>query len=163
MKTWDSLDIARHKIKNWCAYQERSHHNTRLKLMSLGLEPEESEVMIAELISENFLNEERFAVAFAGGKFRIKHWGRNKIKAELHKQRVSEQCIHKALASIDEDEYEAVMIRLIEKKSRGTTELDSRKQYITTLNYLVSRGFESNLVNRHLKESAENTNNEFGS
>ena len=64
------------KLANFCAYQERSQQEVREKLVKMGILSDDLEDIIAFLISENFLNEERFAIAFAGGKFRIKHWGK---------------------------------------------------------------------------------------
>src|SRR5882757_6205956 len=74
---------ARGKIQKYCAYQERSHQEVKHKLHTYGLTVDEADEIISSLITDNFLNEERFAKAFAGGKFRIKKWGRNKIEHEL--------------------------------------------------------------------------------
>jgi regulatory protein len=149
--------MAEARIKNWCAYQERSQDETRIKLHSYGLQSEDTESLISKLIGENFLNEERFALALAGGKFRIKHWGKNKIRQELRKHRISEYCVNKALKSIDPDDYETVLKKVIEKKlnslkpGRNTTDLLAKKSdFYTVLKYAVSRGFESDLVSEQL-------------
>lgn len=146
-----SPEVAGQKIRNWCAYQERSHHETRQKLFGYGLTSEEVEGIIADLIQENFLNEERFAIALAGGKFRIKHWGRIKIKIDLKRHKVSEVNINKALKSIQEEDYTAMIIKIIEKKLESASHLQFQKRYYSALNYLISRGFESDLVKDQLK------------
>ncbi|MGZ3899590.1 MAG: regulatory protein RecX [Bacteroidia bacterium] len=138
--------VALEKMKNWCAYQERSQNEVRQKLFEYRLEQDVVESIIAELINEKFLDEERFAMAYAGGKFRIKHWGRNKIKLGLKQHKVSDYCIKKALQSINGEAYEEVIKKVIEKKIRLTKTSDDRKKYYTVLNYAVSRGFESDLV-----------------
>lgn len=138
------------KIRSWCAYQERSQDETRHKLREFGLSSEDAEAMIARLIGENFLNEERFALAFAGGKFRIKHWGRNKIRIELKKHKVSDYCINKALNAIPADDYERVLTKVLEKKLSGLKSTDARKTFYIVLKYAVSRGFESDLVSGQL-------------
>lgn len=74
-------------------------------MFSFGLYKTEVETLIVQLIEENYLNEERFAIAYAGGKFRIKLWGRQKIKYALKQKQVSDYCIKKALMAIDNDEY----------------------------------------------------------
>ncbi len=145
-----SPELAQQKMKNWCAYQERSQYETRRKLTEFGLTTEETEAIIANLIGENFLNEERFAIALAGGKFRIKHWGKIKIKMELKKHKISEYCINKALTTIDAQEYEVVIKKEIEKKMRLLKFTDTKKTTYAVLNYLVSRGFESDLVRENL-------------
>ncbi|WP_317896816.1 regulatory protein RecX [Aurantibacillus circumpalustris] len=145
-----SAEVAQQKIMTWCAYQERSQHETRNKLFEYGLSSEETEAIISNLISENFLSEERFAVAFASGKFRIKHWGKNKIKIELKKHRVSEYCLNKALKLIDMVEYQIVIGKVIEKRRKLFKGSDKTKEFYNVLNYLISRGFESDLVRENL-------------
>jgi regulatory protein len=149
--------IALEKMKNWCAYQERSQNEVRQKLYEYRLEQDAVESIIIDLIEEKFINEERFAMAFASGKFRIKHWGKNKIKMGLKMHKVSDYCISKALKSIDGDEYEKVLIKVLEKKVRLTKGTDSRKKYYAILNYAVSRGFESDIAIEHLKVLLDKT------
>jgi regulatory protein len=151
-KTRLSPEAALLKISNWCAYQERSQHETRIKLRDYGLEASLAEEIIANLIGENFLNEERFAMAFAGGKFRIKQWGRNKIKAELKWHKIPESLIQKALKSIDAGDYEKAIEKLIEKKQRSLKHGTRQKTVYSILSYAVSRGFESDLVTDKLNE-----------
>ncbi len=147
--------IAAEKMRSWCAYQERSQNEARQKLYEFKLEPEYAESIIVELINENFLNDERFALAFASGKFRIKHWGKIKIKMALRMHKISDYCVKKALQSIDETEYEKVLVNVIEKKIRLTKTNDKRKKYYEIMNYAASRGFESDLVAEQLKLLAE--------
>lgn len=137
---------AKVKIEQNCAYQERSQQEVRDKLYDMGLHKEDVENIITELIGENFLNEERFAIAFARGKFRIKQWGKVKIKQHLKQKRVSDYCIKKALALIDADEYEKTIKHLIEKKDRESKEKDAYIKRQKTIRYLISRGFEPDIV-----------------
>ena len=104
------------KLRHYCAYQERSHSEVKEKLYILGVSKKDHDSMIAALIEGDYLNEERFAIAFAGGKFRIKQWGRIKIKYELKKKQVSEYSIQKALKQIKEEEYFAVLKKLADAK-----------------------------------------------
>ena len=112
-------DQAIQRIRHYCAYQERSQQEVRDKLYELGMSKSEVEEIISDLISENFLNEERFAQQFAGGHFRIKQWGRIKIKYELKKKNVSEYCIKKALAAINMSDYFATLSKLADIKFRS--------------------------------------------
>ncbi len=144
------------KIKLWCAYQERSHYETSIKLKKAGCKDSEIENIISELISENFLNEERFSKAFAGGKFRIKLWGRVKIKNELIKHRVSAPNIQLALADIDETEYKKTIEKLVLKKLKTFGSQLTASQKASIYRYLISKGFETDLVmeqiNRNFSE-----------
>ena len=144
--------IAKQKIESWCAYQERSHYEVREKLYSYGLYSSDVEQIITSLITDNFLNEERFALAYVSGKFKIKKWGRVKIKQGLKFKRVSEYCIKKGINSIDPDEYEKTIHELIEKKSRSVKEKNEFKRKSKIAQYIISRGFESDLVWNALKE-----------
>jgi regulatory protein len=135
------------KIKHFCSYQERSHREVKDKLYSYGLYKDEVELLLSRLIEENYLNEERYAIAFAGGKFRIKQWGRVKIKYELKQRQVSDYCIKKALASIDEDDYQKTLEKLFETKSktlRSAKNIFNKKQKIQS--YLAQKGFETGLI-----------------
>ena len=100
------------KIKQYCAYQERCHSEVKDKLYSFGLNKNEVEELISKLIEDNYLNEERFAIQFAGGKFRVKQWGRIKIKYQLKQKQVGEYCIKKALAAIDPSDYANTLSKL---------------------------------------------------
>ena len=93
------------KIRHFCSYQERCHSEVREKLYSYGLWKNDTEAILSQLIEENCLNEERFALAFAGGRFRMKQWGRVKINFELKQKRISEYCIRIALAQFEESDY----------------------------------------------------------
>jgi regulatory protein len=150
-----SLPVAIEKIKNWCAYQERSHYETRNKLFDFGLYTNEVDEAISVLVTENFLNEERFAETFARGKFRIKYWGKNKIKIELKQKKVSDYSINKALKQIDSDEYYKVLEKVITRKIKESKEkIDYKKKY-KVMQYAISRGFEIPLINDILKLSFE--------
>ena len=134
------------KLANFCAYQERSQQEVREKLLKMGVSADDTEDVIAFLIAENFLNEERFAIAYAGGKFRVKHWGKLKIKNALRLKGTSEPCIRKALKIIDHESY-VNMIRLeIKRKSKEITETNAIKKMNKLATYLIGKGFESDLI-----------------
>jgi regulatory protein len=130
----------------WCAYQERCQQEVRDKLYEWGLWPEAVENIIAELITQNFLNEERFAQAYAGGKFRIKKWGRVKIKLELKKRKISEYCIRKAMKEIDADDYIATLKKMLADYSKKLKEKHPLKRKYKIVRYAQSRGFEQDLI-----------------
>ena len=136
------------KLKQYCAYQERCHSEVKEKLYNLGVWKRDHDEIIATLIEENYLNEERFAIAFAGGRFRIKKWGRVKIKYELKQKQVSEYSIKKSLKQIDESEYLGVLTKLAEEKYialKGEQYLVRKKK---TMDYLLQKGYETELVHK---------------
>jgi regulatory protein len=140
------------KALKYCAYQERSQQEVRDKLYEYGLYRRDVELVISQLITENFLNEERFAIAFAGGKFRIKHWGRNKIKAALKLKKVSDYCINKALGEIKECDYKKTLAKIISQKNKLVKEKNLLKKKFAVAQYAMSRGFEGDLVWEILRE-----------
>ena len=134
------------KMQSWCAYQERCQQDARNKLFELGLWPEAVENIIVKLIEDNFLNEERFATAFARGKFTIKKWGRIKIKQELKQKRVGDYCLKKAMQQIDETEYMATLKHLLDSKRKLIKEKSPIKLNYKLMNYVLSKGYEKDLV-----------------
>lgn len=141
------------KIKQYCAYQERCHSEVKDKLYSQGLHKNDVEEIISKLIEDNYLSEERFAVHFAGGKFRIKQWGRVKIKYELKQKQVSEYCIKKALGEIDEEDYYITLQKLADTKLqslKGEKNIFIRRKKMQ--DHLRMKGFESELVNEMVKK-----------
>lgn len=134
-----------------CAYQERCQQEMRDKLYEWGLFSNDVENIIANLISDNFLNEERFAKAYAGGKFRIKKWGRIKIRIELKKRKISDYCIRKGMLEIEESDYLKTLKEIIAKKLKETTKGKIQIRNYKAAQYAISRGFESDLVWENIK------------
>lgn len=135
------------RIKHYCAYQERAHSEVRRKLYALGLYKDEVEEVIVQLIEEGFLNESRFAKTFAGGKFRIKKWGRLKIINSLEAKGVSRNGIKYALTEISEDEYMEMLKRVLDKKieswpGKSLSPLLKKK----LAQYAIGKGYEPEIV-----------------
>ncbi len=156
MKKAITPDEARQKILRYCAYQERSHQEVKNKLYEFGLYSSDVNEIISFLITEGFLNEERFARAFAGGKFRMKSWGRIKIVRELEAKGLTQNCIKLGLKEIDEQDYKASLIRLLQKKNEQLKEnnLFVRRDKIAT--HAIQKGFEPELVWSSVKELFSN-------
>lgn len=107
---------------------------------------EEAGQVVAQLISEGFLNEERFARAFARGKFRMKQWGRVKIVHALKRRKISEFCIRRGMEEIDDEEYMNCLRKLFDKKNREIKERNPWKRKALLLSHLQGKGFERELV-----------------
>lgn len=142
---------AQNRIKNYCAYQERCHSEVRNKLYSFGLNKSEVEQLISELISEDYLNEERFAIHFAGGKFRMKKWGKNRISNELKRKQVSDYCIAKAIKEIEDPDYRKAFSQLAEKKRlslKSEKNIFIKKKKIR--DFLAAKGYDFTMINEYL-------------
>ncbi|MBC7425180.1 MAG: RecX family transcriptional regulator [Bacteroidia bacterium] len=147
--------MAKPKIEHYCAYQERCHSEVKNKLFELGLYPNEVDALIAEMIVTGFLNEERFAKAYAGGKFRTKHWGRIKIRQELKFRKLTDYCIKKGMAEISDSDYEKTLSMLIEKKMREVRGGTLRTRQQKVLKYLMSKGYETENILKALKAAEQ--------
>ncbi|MBS1509324.1 MAG: regulatory protein RecX [Bacteroidetes bacterium] len=135
------------KAKYYCAYQERSHSEVRDKLYGFGLNKTEVETIITTLIEDNYLNEERFAIQYAGGHFRTKQWGRMKIRQALKQKQVSDYCIKKALKQINDADYRNTLQKLFDAKLKT---LKSEKNIFIKKrklqDHLLLKGFEMDLI-----------------
>jgi len=144
---------ATQKIRHFCAYQERNHKEVKEKLYSFGLYKDEVEEILSALIQENYLSEERYAVAFAGGKFRMKHWGKIKIKYELKQHGISDYCIKKGLSAISSEEYRETLKKQFQTKLKllkSEKNIYNKKRKLQS--YLTQKGFEIELINELLRD-----------
>lgn len=138
---------AKAKVEALCAYQERCSFELDQKMRNWGLYQEDRDALLAHLISNNFLSEERFAEAFVSGKINIKKWGRIKIKTELKKRFISNYSTNKALKSIDDEVYWNNLIHLTTKKVASLSkERDSYKKLTKVYRFLASKGYETDLL-----------------
>ena len=140
------------KLKHYCGYQERSHSEVREKLYSLGVWKKDHDPIISTLIEQDYLNEERFVKAYAGGHFRMKHWGRVKIRYELKQRQVGEYLMKKAMSEIPEEDYLLKLGKLVTEKYdslRADQYLVRKKK---TMDYMIAKGYESNLVTAFLNQ-----------
>jgi regulatory protein len=150
------------KLRHYCAYQERCHVEVKEKLYSFGLRKQMVEESLAQLIEEDYLNEERFAIQFAGGKFRMKQWGRVKIKHALKQKQVSAYCINKALKELDAEDYDKTLHKLAKQKW-STIKGEGVNLFVKmakTTDYLLQKGFESELVQQAVNGLKEKKNEE---
>lgn len=143
---------AKQKIEQYCAYQERSHQEVRNKLYGFGLHRNDVDEIITNLITDGFLNEERFAKAFAGGKFRIKKWGRIRITHALEAKGVSKNCIRIGLREIEDAPYRETLRELLQEKSRTLEEQNVFVLRDRLSKYVIQKGYEPELVWKEIME-----------
>lgn len=141
-----SREQAKVKAESYCAYQERSQFEIRNKLYEWGLHQKDVEEIISELIEQNFLNEERFAMAYSLGKFRIKGWGKIKIRQGLKLKQIPDKLIMKSLRAIDDDDYVLMLKKILEKKSNTISEKDPFKLRYLLTRFAASKGYELDLI-----------------
>jgi regulatory protein len=142
------------KIRGFCAFQERCIHDVTEKLNEWKVGQKHIEKIIDQLIKEDYLNEERFAKSYAGGKFRINHWGKTKIIYELGKRQVPDLIIQIGLQEIDDDEYEGTLKEILLRKSREIREKDPYKKRQKLITHAAQKGYDYNLI-KHVIEKIQ--------
>lgn len=147
-----TIQEATKKIEHYCAYQDRCHKEVNAKLKEMGMIPIAIDTIIGQLIEDRFLNEERFAKSFARGKFKIKKWGKYRIVNELKQRDISKYNITSALKEIDPNEYLETLDILAKKRLQQLSESNIQKRKKKLADYLLYRGWESNLVYQKLVE-----------
>ena len=140
------------RLKRFCAYRERCHKEVRTKLLELKVYGDTLEDVMAELVNENYLNEERYARSYVRGKFKTNKWGRNKIIQELKFRQVSPYCIKKGMTEIDEETYDETLLSILESKSRTITEKNLWKKKSKLQKYALSKGYTFDEINRILSQ-----------
>ena len=140
------------KIQNYCAYQERSHKEVKNKLYEYGLYSNQVDEIVSQLITDGFLNEERFAKAYAGGKFRIKKWGRVKIKHELKALGLTKNCIQRGLNEIEQADYSKTLKTLLKKKLTESKEQNLFKKRDKVARFAIGKGYEPELVWEYIRD-----------
>lgn len=145
-KTSWSLAEGKEKIAGYCAYQERCIWDVRRKLAEKGIHKEDADALVSFLIEQEFLDEERFARAFARGKFRLKKWGKNRIRMELRMRQLPDELIRKGLEEIDPIAYYDTLLDQVEKRWTTLNENDLAKKRFKLIGYLMQKGFEQDLI-----------------
>jgi regulatory protein len=134
------------KARSYCALQERCISETEDKLREWKVKPDKAEKIIEQLIKEDYLNEERFAKSFAGGKFRINHWGKTKIIYELERRKVPDLIIQIGLEEIREDDYEETLKELLVRKNREIKDIDPYRRKQKLVAFALQKGYHYGLV-----------------
>jgi regulatory protein len=148
-KKYLTKEQALQKLRQYCGYQERSHFEVQQKLWELGVYRSYHDEIISTLIEEDYLNESRFAKQYAGGKFRLKNWGRKKIYYGLKEKKVSDYNIKMALKEINEDDYINTLYKLAEKKYKELKDEQYLIRKKKTIDYLLQKGYENPLITEY--------------
>ncbi len=134
------------RIQSFCALQDRCQWEVEKKMREWGVEEDIIKNILTDLILEKFIDEQRFSESFCRGKFRIKRWGKLKIKNELKIRKISTSCINKGLDQILDKEYYSVLKELYEKKKNSLKDKNQFIQKGKIIKYLQQKGYENDLI-----------------
>ena len=154
-KKYFSIEEIKRKLERYCVYQDRCHKEIETKLQEFVLIEEAKNQIILHLLEHNFLNEERFSKSFARGKFKIKHWGKQRIVRELKFRDISEYNIKTALKEIDEQEYLSTIYTIADKRNTFINEPDFYKRKKKLTDFLIRKGYEFELIFETVKNVLE--------
>lgn len=149
-RVYSFLEV-KQKIEQWCAYRDRCHKEVYDKLRGYGLDDEDTNALIAHLITYQFLDEQRFTESYVSGKYRIKKWGKLKIMAHLRQKDIPKRLIDTALLTIDEDEYRDNLVILATKKWKEKKG-KSFERKVKVQRYLASKGYEFEMIHEVLSD-----------
>ena len=147
-----TVDEIKRKLEQYCVYQDRCHKEVEQKMREYNLIPEAKEMILLSLLQDNFLNEERFAKSFARGKFRIKHWGKQRIVRELKFRDISSYNIKTALKEIDVQDYLKTIYSITEKRNEAISEPNIYKRKRKLIDFLMRKGYENELIFKTVDE-----------
>ena len=140
------------KLRHFCSFRDRCTSEVEQKLQSLNVVPAKRPGLLDRLRSEKFLDDRRYAGSFARGKFHHNRWGRVKIAYELAGRGLPGNIIREGLEEIDEEEYVAVVIDLIRKKSEEIKDVKKFPIRNKILTFVSRKGFEAELVSKVMNE-----------
>jgi regulatory protein len=135
-----------HKMKNFCAYQERSEHEVERKLKAMWVDPDQIAEIIDKLKNENYLNEQRFVELFVRSKVNQKRWGEKKIRQALAHHLIKSSAITREILKIDDDQYRKNLIHIAEKKYRQLHDLPPDKRLLRLKSYMYMLGYDMPLI-----------------
>ena len=143
---------ALHRAAALCSSAEHCTADIREKLARWGVTEADSRTIIARLVQERFIDEQRYAVAFVKDKFRFSGWGRIKMRYALQQKRIDGSDIDHALATLDEEPYNDRLLELLQAKSRSIRDDDPEARRAKLFRFAASRGFEPSLIFNALKQ-----------
>ena len=140
------------RIKRYCAYRDRCHKEVSDKLKEMKVDTEMTDEIISELITEGYLNEERYVLAYVRGKFRMNKWGKRKILLELKQKEISQYLIKLGMKEIDEDEYYEVLKTLLSTKRKSIKAKNQYDLFNKLYSYAYRKGYESEAIKNAIED-----------
>lgn len=135
-----------HRILQYCAKSEHCTQDVRQKLISWIVPDDEIEEILVRLRHEKFLDDNRYALSFVTEKWKLDHWGKEKIRNSLLSKGMDEETVQQVLETISEEEYLKGMDQLLNKKRNELKTVDPSSLVKRLMSFAISRGFEEEKV-----------------
>lgn len=140
------------KLAARCTSKECCVSEVREKMRNWNIARVDEDSVVEQLVAERFIDEVRYARAFANDQFRFAGWGRIKISYTLRQKSIDSLTVSQAVQSIDESEYKESLMNILKVKMRSLKALPQQAQGEKLMRFAMSRGFEPNLIRQSLKE-----------
>ncbi len=138
------------KMARLCSRSEQCTADIRKKIAAFELPEEAIDKIITDLKTEKYLDDERYAKAYAKDKFKFNKWGRVKIRHTLRMKGVSESDIQTGLDEIDVEKYKKVLIKTMKDKAKTVKKKNKFEKMGQIIRFAQTRGFEPELIHRYL-------------
>ena len=135
-----------------CARSEQAPADIREKLLKWGLSVSTANQVLAQLIEQGYIDEQRFARAFVNDRFRFNGWGRIKIAHQLRLKGIPNEIIDEAMTAIDEEQYRERLMELLRAKWRDVSDREPRAAWAAMMRFAASRGFEAGIAGECVKQ-----------
>lgn len=135
------------RLSAYCAYQERCRTEIMEKMEHYGLAHSQKQALMNQLEEDNFYNEQRFAKAYAGGKFRLLGWGKLKIRQGLKARGIDSSEINKAIhEEISDESYLETLSTFLNKKANSLSKEKPFLKKQKLVSYALGKGYELDIV-----------------
>lgn len=159
----DSISDALTTAFKFLSYRQRSVHEMRLHLESKSYDAEEVCSALLLLISDDYLNDDKFAAMLVDSRIKTRHWGKRKIAIDLKRRGIPQAVIDGSLTGIDQRAEERTAEKALEKwaRVRRVQGLFNEKTARMAYRHLEARGFSASLIipllkHRGREEAADN-------
>ena len=129
-----------------CAQAEHCEQEMRDKMKRWAIEPDTQDRVIARLIKERYIDNERYARAFVKDKIRYNKWGRRKVMQALWMKRIDDDILHQVLDEIDDKEYIDVLIPLLKQKRKAIKAKSDYELNQKLVRFALGRGFDFSII-----------------
>ncbi|MEI7677040.1 MAG: regulatory protein RecX [Bacteroidales bacterium] len=135
-----------HKAAAYCSTAEHCLSEVHEKLTAWGAAPDVIKRILKRLTDERFVDEERYAKAFAKDKFKFSKWGKVKIRFALQKKKINQLLIDDALENLEMENYQVNLLEILIKKRKSIKDTDYQTLKGKLFRFAASRGYETNLI-----------------
>lgn len=145
-------EAAYSRLTALCSRAEQCPSDLKRKMALWQLPDGAEQRLIARLRQEQYVDERRYAHAFAHDKFLQNHWGRTRIAQELRRRDIADEFIENALTEIPDEASEEALSKLLRQRLRTTRGKNDTEVFLKMLRYSVGRGYSLDEAHRCLEK-----------